>query len=159
MASTLQKATCAERGRMFVMLPLRERGSDELAIFSTLMKRYQTNTQRDTHYIRSHASDRDDTQRLDIPTNNFSSPKSTHLTLKSSRRRNQNHNQTAQYQRPRNQTHKHNTPPTRRELPPNHIMLCLKVSVEPNEQHDDSDADERCAEGLAEVAEVVFGGH
>lgn len=81
----------------------------------------------------------------------------TSLNLKRSRRRHQNHNQTTQYQRARNQTHQYNAAPTRRKFAAYYIMLCLKVSVEPNEQHDDGDADERGAEGFPEVAEVVFG--
>lgn len=36
-------------------------------------------------------------------------------------------------------------------------MLRLEVPVEPDEQHDDGDCDEGCAEGFAEVAEVVEG--
>lgn len=36
-------------------------------------------------------------------------------------------------------------------------MLRLKVSMEANDEHDNGDADEGRAEGLAEVAEVFFG--
>lgn len=80
------------------------------------------------------------------------------LTLKPTRACNQNHNQTTQYQHARHQTHKQYTAPTRRELSTYDIVLRLKVSVETDEEHNDADADEGCAERLAEVAEAVLRG-
>jgi hypothetical protein len=69
-------------------------------------------------------------------------------TLESRRCCNQNHNQTTQYQRPRHYTNNNYTSPTRWKLAPYHIMLRLKVSVEPNKQHDDADAMKVAPRGL-----------
>jgi len=70
-------------------------------------------------------------------------------TLKPPRRRNKYNHQTTHNQRARNHTHQHNTPTTRRKPAADNIVLRLKVPVEPDQQHDDADADEGGAERLA----------
>lgn len=67
---------------------------------------------------------------------------------------NNNNNQTPNNQRPSNNSHNRDAPPTSRELPAHNPMLALEVAVKPHKQHHDRDGQEGRAEGSADLAQV-----
>jgi hypothetical protein len=77
------------------------------------------------------------------------------LILKSPLGHHQNRDKTTRNQRARNPTNQHNTPPTRRKLASNNIMLGFKVSVKPNEKNDDTNGDECRAKWFAQVPQMA----
>jgi hypothetical protein len=77
------------------------------------------------------------------------------LSLKHRWTRCQNHHKTSDYKTPCNHTDNDDTPPAGRKLSANNVVLCLEISVEPNEQHQDRYSDERCPKRLAQVPQLV----
>jgi hypothetical protein len=77
------------------------------------------------------------------------------LILKPPLRHHQNRDQTTRNQRACNSTNQHNTASTRRKLASDNIMLGFKVSVKPNEKHDNTDGDEGRSKWFSEVPKMA----
>lgn len=77
------------------------------------------------------------------------------LQLRRIRRNDQNHHKTRNHQSSRYKGYQRNTPSTGRELSAHNPILRLEVTMKPNDQNQDCDADECCAEGLADVSILV----
>jgi hypothetical protein len=71
------------------------------------------------------------------------------LALQSQRRRDQNHNQTTQYQTSRNHTNDYYAPSGRWKFPAYNVVLRFEIPMETDKEHDDGYADECGAEGFA----------
>jgi hypothetical protein len=77
------------------------------------------------------------------------------LCLEHRRTRRQDHHKTSNDERPGNHTHDDDAPPARRKLAANNVMLCLEISVEPNEQQQNRYPNERCTKRLAQMPQLV----